>query len=43
MILAAKRPVILADWVGRREAGFNALGELAELLGRAGARSVGAV
>jgi thiamine pyrophosphate-dependent acetolactate synthase large subunit-like protein len=32
MILAAKRPVILADWVGRREAGFNALGELAELL-----------
>ena len=41
MILAAKRPVILADWVGRREAGFNALGELAELLGRAGARSVG--
>jgi acetolactate synthase I/II/III large subunit len=32
MILAAKRPVILADWVGRREAGFNALGELAEML-----------
>ena len=32
MILTAKRPVILADWVGRREAGFNALGELAELL-----------
>jgi thiamine pyrophosphate-dependent acetolactate synthase large subunit-like protein len=32
MILAAKRPVILADWVGRREAGFVALGELAELL-----------
>ena len=32
MILAAKRPVILADWVGRREAGFKALGELAELL-----------
>ncbi len=33
VILAAKRPVILADWVGRREAGFNALGELAEMLG----------
>src|SRR5512145_1623297 len=32
MILAAKRPVILADWVGRREAGFHALGELAEML-----------
>ena len=32
MILSAKRPVILADWVGRREAGFHALGELAELL-----------
>jgi thiamine pyrophosphate-dependent acetolactate synthase large subunit-like protein len=32
MILAAKRPVILADWVGRREAGFIALGELAEML-----------
>ena len=32
MILAAKRPVILADWVGRREDGFNALRELAELL-----------
>jgi thiamine pyrophosphate-dependent acetolactate synthase large subunit-like protein len=32
MILAAKRPVILADWVGRREAGFDALGELAEIL-----------
>ena len=32
-LLEAKRPVILADWVGRREAGFNALGELAELLG----------
>ena len=31
-LLAAKQPVILADWVGRREAGFNALGELAELL-----------
>jgi len=32
-LLEAKRPVILADWVGRREAGFVALGELAELLG----------
>ena len=32
-LLDAKKPVILADWVGRREAGFNALGELAELLG----------
>jgi acetolactate synthase I/II/III large subunit len=32
-LLEAKRPVILADWVGRREAGFHALGELAELLG----------
>jgi thiamine pyrophosphate-dependent acetolactate synthase large subunit-like protein len=32
LILAAKRPVILADWVGRREAGFKALGELAETL-----------
>ena len=31
-LLEAKKPVILADWVGRREAGFNALGELAELL-----------
>ena len=31
-LLEAKRPVILADWVGRREAGFKALGELAELL-----------
>ena len=31
-LLEAKRPVIIADWVGRREAGFNALGELAELL-----------
>ena len=34
-LLEAKRPVILADWVGRREAGFNALGQLAELLGAA--------
>src|SRR6266550_88074 len=32
-LLEAKRPVIIADWVGRREAGFKALGELAELLG----------
>ena len=31
-LLEAKRPVILADLVGRREAGFKALGELAELL-----------
>jgi len=31
-LLEAKRPVLIADWVGRREAGFNALGELAELL-----------
>jgi acetolactate synthase-1/2/3 large subunit len=32
MILAAQRPVIVADWVGRREPGFSALGELAEML-----------
>jgi thiamine pyrophosphate-dependent acetolactate synthase large subunit-like protein len=32
MLLAAKRPVILADWVGRKEAGFKALVELAEML-----------
>jgi acetolactate synthase I/II/III large subunit len=31
-LLEAKRPVILADQVGRREAGYKALGELAELL-----------
>ena len=31
--LEAKRPVLIADWVGRREAGFKALAELAELLG----------
>ena len=31
-LFEAKRPVMLADWVGRREAGFKALGELAELL-----------
>ena len=32
MVLEAKRPVIIADWVGRKEAGFKALGELAEML-----------
>jgi acetolactate synthase-1/2/3 large subunit len=32
-LLEVKRPVILADWVGRREAGFKALGELAEMIG----------
>jgi thiamine pyrophosphate-dependent acetolactate synthase large subunit-like protein len=31
-LLAAKTPAIVADSVGRREAGFNALVELAELL-----------
>ena len=31
-LLEAKAPVIIADWVGRREAGFKALFELAELL-----------
>ena len=31
-LLEAKRPMIVADGVGRREAGFVALGELAELL-----------
>ena len=31
-LLEAKKPVVLADGVGRREAGFKALGELAELL-----------
>jgi thiamine pyrophosphate-dependent acetolactate synthase large subunit-like protein len=31
-LLSAKAPVIVADWVGRREAGFNGLLELAELL-----------
>src|SRR6185436_763517 len=31
-LVEAKKPVILADWVGRKEAGFKALGELAELL-----------
>ena len=31
-LVEAKAPVIIADWVGRREAGFKALIELAELL-----------
>jgi thiamine pyrophosphate-dependent acetolactate synthase large subunit-like protein len=31
-LLEAKAPVIITDWVGRREAGFKALIELAELL-----------
>jgi acetolactate synthase-1/2/3 large subunit len=31
-LLEAKKPVILADWVGRREVGFKALAELAELV-----------
>jgi acetolactate synthase-1/2/3 large subunit len=31
-LLEAKRPVIVADWVGRNEAGFKCLRELAELL-----------
>lgn len=31
-LLEAKRPVIVADWVGRNEAGFKSLKELAELL-----------
>jgi acetolactate synthase I/II/III large subunit len=31
-LLGAKAPVIVADWVGRREAGFKALLELAEHL-----------
>ena len=31
-LLEAKRPVILADWVGRKETGFQALGELAGML-----------
>jgi len=31
-LLEAKKPVIIADTVGRKEAGFKALGELAELL-----------
>jgi len=33
MLLAAKRPVILAEYVGREPAGFHALVELAETLG----------
>jgi acetolactate synthase-1/2/3 large subunit len=32
-LLEAKKPIIVADWVGRRETGFNALRELAEVLG----------
>ena len=31
-LLEAKRPVIIADWVGRSESGFNSLRELAEHL-----------
>ncbi len=31
-LLEARAPVILADWLGRKEAGFRALLELAELL-----------
>jgi acetolactate synthase-1/2/3 large subunit len=33
MLIAAKRPVILAEFVGREPAGFDALVELAETLG----------
>jgi len=33
MLIAAKRPVILAEYVGREPAGFHALVELAEALG----------
>ncbi len=33
MLAAAKRPVILAEFVGREPAGFHALVELAEMLG----------
>jgi acetolactate synthase-1/2/3 large subunit len=33
MLLAAKRPVLLAEYVGREPAGFHALVELAETLG----------
>ncbi len=32
LLLEARCPVILADWVGRKEAGFRALLELADLL-----------
>jgi thiamine pyrophosphate-dependent acetolactate synthase large subunit-like protein len=31
-LVEAKTPIIIADWVGRREAGFKALAELTELL-----------
>ncbi len=31
-LLEARAPVIVADWVGRKEAGFRALAELADLL-----------
>ncbi|HBA41306.1 MAG TPA: thiamine pyrophosphate-binding protein [Deltaproteobacteria bacterium] len=31
-LLEAKRPVIITDWVGRNEAGFRSLRDLAELL-----------
>jgi len=31
-LLEARRPVIIADWVGRNEAGFRGLRDLAELL-----------
>jgi acetolactate synthase-1/2/3 large subunit len=31
-LLEARRPVIIADWVGRNETGFNSLRELSELL-----------
>jgi acetolactate synthase I/II/III large subunit len=31
-ILDARRPIIIADWVGRNETGFNSLRELSELL-----------
>jgi len=32
LLVEAKRPVIIADWVGRNETGFNSLREIAELL-----------
>ena len=32
-LLEARAPVVIADWVGRKEAGFKALLELADLLG----------
>ncbi len=31
LLVEAKRPVIIADWVGRNETGFNSLREIAEL------------